>query len=177
MVLECDSVEASLELTRVKQIEDEWTEDAKQLLDACGLSPSAVTDAYVALKDAPRIHYDATGGASPREEAVQSLVEQTNSRLGIAKAKMPLLSTLPEGLDLFIAHDLNNGQACAALVLKETARPNSDRNPRLFPGEVPRQFVGQMRSCDCLVEQRCFADAQWMHPSPHCSYSYFRMNE
>lgn len=161
-VMESDSVENGVDLGRLRQIEQDWTDEAKQEFDAAGLEPAAITDAYVSLKDAPRIQYSPTGGAGPREEAVQSLLQQSNSR----QNKVPMLCGLPEGLDLFIAHDTNNSQSnAAAMVLKHHLRFNMNlqiaTSADYTQEKFPATLLAKCPHAIVLLNNGVLADAQW----------------
>jgi hypothetical protein len=164
VVLEVDSAEDGLELNRLKQIQDDWSDEAKQDLDGAGLEPAQITDAYVALKDAYRIKYPTASSAGAREEAVQSLIQHTNSR----QLKVPMLSSLPEGLDLFIAHDRSNSQAsAAALMLKQYFRAamNASYQVATSADYAAEKFpVSMLKKCPqalVLLNSGVLSDAQW----------------
>ena len=163
-VLEVDSAEEGLDLQRLKQIQDDWSDEAKQDLDASGLEPAQVTDAYVALKDAPRIKYPTSSSAGAREEAVQSLIQQTNSR----QLKVPMLSSLPENLDLFIAHDRSNSQAsAAALVMKQYFRATMSASFQVATSadyaaeKFPASALKKCPQALVMLNNGALADAQW----------------
>jgi hypothetical protein len=164
IVMEMDSADDGLDLMRLKQIQDDWSDDSRQDLDAAGLEPAQITDAYVALKDAPRISYPSSSSAGAREEAIQSLIQQTNSRAN----KVPMLCSLPEGLDLFIAHDCKNAQAsAAALVLKQFFRAEMRASYQVatsadFAAEkFPAALLQKCPQALVLLNTGVLADAQW----------------
>jgi hypothetical protein len=164
VVMEIDSAEDGLELNRLKQIQDDWSDEAKQDLDGAGLEPAQITDAYVALKDAPRIKYPTASSAGAREEAVQSLIQQTNTR----QLKVPMLSSLPDGLDIFIAHDRSSSQSCAAaLVLKQYLRASMNMSSQIASSadyaseKFPVNLLNKCQVAIVLLNNGVMADAQW----------------
>lgn len=160
-ILECESLDVSLQQERLAQVEDEWTEDSVEQFTALSLEASHITQAVMSLRERPCVQYNVLGSSKDREDAILSLLETCQAK----NLKVPHLSTLADSVDLFIIHDHNNAQANAcAFVLKNAMRSLSfavatcsDYTNEKFPSTL----LGRCANVVVLLNNGCLSNANF----------------
>ena len=60
-ILECESLDASLQDERLAQVEDEWTQDSVEQFTALSLEAAHITQAFMSLREKPAVSYNVLG--------------------------------------------------------------------------------------------------------------------